>query len=153
MVDEDRVYRDLGARIRSFRRQAKLSQLALGRLLGVTFQQVQKYESGIDRISYGRMLMLLEIFGMGLGELTGVSAGPAGNAVSTDDLRLLGCLDSVWDGRAVRGLILGLCELPRRKGPVKGDSRKISRAGSSKGSVRKDSRKITASPRKSLVRK
>ncbi len=41
----------LGARIRAARVAAKMSQGALGAAVGVTFQQVQKYETGRDRVS------------------------------------------------------------------------------------------------------
>ena len=39
-----------------------MSQSALGKLLGVTFQQVQKYEKGVNRIGAGRLQSLAEIF-------------------------------------------------------------------------------------------
>ena len=38
--------KEIGKRIRSFRQDAGLSQEALAELIGVSFQQVQKYESG-----------------------------------------------------------------------------------------------------------
>jgi transcriptional regulator with XRE-family HTH domain len=42
MVDS----KEIGRRIRQFRQDAGLSQEALAEMIGVTFQQVQKYESG-----------------------------------------------------------------------------------------------------------
>ncbi len=41
----------LGARIRHARIAARLSQTALGDALGISFQQIQKYEIGKDRVS------------------------------------------------------------------------------------------------------
>lgn len=41
----------LGDRIRRRRREMQLSQSALGAKLGITFQQVQKYENGSNRVS------------------------------------------------------------------------------------------------------
>ncbi len=41
----------VGARLRLGRRLGKLSQDVLGQAAGVTFQQVQKYECGANRIS------------------------------------------------------------------------------------------------------
>ncbi len=41
----------IGANLRRIRTMAGLSQERLGELLGVTFQQVQKYEKGSNRIS------------------------------------------------------------------------------------------------------
>ncbi|KTS15941.1 hypothetical protein NS228_18385 [Methylobacterium indicum] len=41
----------VGARIAAFRRAKRISQTELGRAIGVTFQQVQKYEKGANRVS------------------------------------------------------------------------------------------------------
>ncbi len=45
----------VGARLRLRRKMMGLSQSALGTKVGVTFQQVQKYENGTNRISAGRL--------------------------------------------------------------------------------------------------
>jgi transcriptional regulator with XRE-family HTH domain len=45
----------VGARIRAQRLQNGLSQTALAEKLGVTFQQVQKYEKGVNRVGAGRL--------------------------------------------------------------------------------------------------
>lgn len=49
------IDRHVGAQIRARRLAMRLSQAALGRKLGVTFQAVQKYEGGLARISAGRL--------------------------------------------------------------------------------------------------
>ena len=41
----------LGARIRTARLVARMSQGALGKAVGISFQQVQKYENGGDRVA------------------------------------------------------------------------------------------------------
>jgi transcriptional regulator with XRE-family HTH domain len=41
----------IGDRIRSLRKQLGMSQSDLGELIGVRFQQVQKYENGANRVS------------------------------------------------------------------------------------------------------
>lgn len=51
----------IGARIRSYRQARKMSQGDIGKLLGVTFQQVQKYENGKNRVSGSRLVRLCEI--------------------------------------------------------------------------------------------
>lgn len=45
----------VGQRVRLRRGQLGLSRAALGQKLGVTFQQVQKYESGVNRMSCSRL--------------------------------------------------------------------------------------------------
>jgi transcriptional regulator with XRE-family HTH domain len=51
----------IGERIRSRRIQVGMSQVLLGQALGVTFQQVQKYEKGTNRVSAGRLLKMAEV--------------------------------------------------------------------------------------------
>ncbi len=41
----------IGANLRVLREQKRLSQKTLAKMLGVTFQQIQKYEKGISRLS------------------------------------------------------------------------------------------------------
>lgn len=50
----------VGSRVRLRRTMAKLSQEKLGEALGVTFQQVQKYEKGTNRIGASRMQQIAE---------------------------------------------------------------------------------------------
>lgn len=45
----------VGQRLRWRRRELRLTQEQLGEKLGLTFQQVQKYEKGVNRISAGRL--------------------------------------------------------------------------------------------------
>jgi len=52
---------DVGARVRLRRNMIGLSQEKLGESLGVTFQQVQKYEKGTNRISASKMQKISEI--------------------------------------------------------------------------------------------
>lgn len=45
----------VGQRVRAARANAGISQETLGAALGITFQQIQKYEKGTNRISASRM--------------------------------------------------------------------------------------------------
>jgi transcriptional regulator with XRE-family HTH domain len=49
------IDRHVGARVRMRRMLAGVSQEKLGESLGITFQQVQKYEKGSNRISASRL--------------------------------------------------------------------------------------------------
>jgi len=49
---------EIGAAIRSVRTIKGMSQTALGDVLGVTFQQLQKFESGINRLSASQLIVL-----------------------------------------------------------------------------------------------
>lgn len=57
--NEDRA---VAARIVALRKSRSLSQSALARALGVTFQQVQKYENGTNRITADRLAKLATLF-------------------------------------------------------------------------------------------
>ena len=48
----------IGARLRALRVAAGLSQAALGEVVGVTYQQIQKYECGKDRVAASTLQML-----------------------------------------------------------------------------------------------
>lgn len=54
----------VGSRVRLRRLMLGMSQDKLGEALGLTFQQVQKYEKGINRIGASRIFRLSEILGV-----------------------------------------------------------------------------------------
>jgi len=51
----------IGIKIREFRLQAGLTQERLAEELGITFQQVQKYEKGITKVNLVKLQQLSEI--------------------------------------------------------------------------------------------
>src|ERR1700760_502681 len=59
----------LGDRIRRRRRELHLSQSALGAKLGITFQQVQKYENGTNRVSATMLVKLADALELSVGEI------------------------------------------------------------------------------------
>ena len=71
--------RTVGFRIRSYREAAGLSQDRLAQSVGVTFQQIQKYEKGANRVSVGRLLAIAAALGVSVDLLmppTAASAHP-----------------------------------------------------------------------------
>ncbi|MBV9990194.1 MAG: helix-turn-helix transcriptional regulator [Alphaproteobacteria bacterium] len=54
----------VGSRVRLRRMLIGMSQERLGELLGLTFQQVQKYEKGVNRIGAGRLFDVARILGV-----------------------------------------------------------------------------------------
>lgn len=55
------IDRYVGMQVRAARRELKLTQDALGKLLDITFQQVQKYERGVNRISSGKLYEIASV--------------------------------------------------------------------------------------------
>lgn len=51
----------VGARLRERRLQMGLTQEKLGTMLGLTFQQVQKYERGVNRIAASRLFDIAKL--------------------------------------------------------------------------------------------
>jgi len=61
----------IGARLRARRRQMGLSQTELAAQLGVSFQQVQKYERGANRISASTLIAAAQALTTTVGWLVG----------------------------------------------------------------------------------
>ena len=70
---------EVGRRVRSRRLECRLSQTELADGIGVTFQQVQKYEKGTNRIGAGRLERISEKLGVPISfffdNVEGASAG------------------------------------------------------------------------------
>jgi transcriptional regulator with XRE-family HTH domain len=49
-------------KIREHRISRRMSQKRLGRIIGVSIQQIQKYENGINRVSAGKLYVLAKEF-------------------------------------------------------------------------------------------
>ncbi len=54
----------IGVRIRQIRKSGGLSQIELAERIGISFQQIQKYEKGSTRISVMRLQQLSEALGV-----------------------------------------------------------------------------------------
>jgi transcriptional regulator with XRE-family HTH domain len=69
---------EVAKRVRALRLQRGISQTELGGVLDVTFQQVQKYETGTNRISAGRLHQIAEVLDV---PVTYFYAGTEGNGI------------------------------------------------------------------------
>ena len=58
------IDKEIGSRMRMRRMLIGMSQEKLGEMLGLTFQQVQKYEKGANRIRVGRMIDIANVLGV-----------------------------------------------------------------------------------------
>lgn len=65
----DSIESSLGATLQRLRLSRGLNQTELGRRLGVSLQQVQKYESGRDRMAASTAFRIAEILGVEVGAL------------------------------------------------------------------------------------
>lgn len=108
----------VGQNIRICRLQKGLSQGELGRRIGVTFQQVQKYEKGANRVGASRLTQIADVLGVPIPTLFdgAPSVGQASPEQSPryllakpHSLRLLQGFDKI-DNDATRLAVLHLVE-------------------------------------------
>jgi transcriptional regulator with XRE-family HTH domain len=100
----------IGQRIKARRLIVGMSQERLGAALGITFQQVQKYEKGVNRIGAGRLHQVAEVLGVGTAYFyDGMPAsGPVPDDLFTSmmntphGLRLARAFDAISDTRLRR---------------------------------------------------
>ncbi|MCK1517505.1 helix-turn-helix transcriptional regulator [Bradyrhizobium sp. 190] len=77
----------VGARIRMLRVNRGMSQTMLAERIGVTFQQVQKYERGANRVGASRLSQIASVLGVSVGEL--FESPGAGSPGLSSPVRLL----------------------------------------------------------------
>ena len=70
------IDKHVGSRVRMRRMLAGVSQEKLGEALGLTFQQVQKYERGANRVSASMLVRIAQRLDTTVGELVGETATP-----------------------------------------------------------------------------
>ena len=101
----------VGARIRVFRTHRGLSQSDLAEKIGVAFQQVQKYESGANRVGASRLSRIAAALGIAIGELfepsqhkSPSSTSPFQLLAERDALRVLKAFARTTDPRVRRAI-------------------------------------------------
>ncbi len=59
----------VGQNVRALRAKRRISQLELGEALGLTFQQIQKYEKGTNRVSASKLHQIAVFLGVEISAL------------------------------------------------------------------------------------
>jgi transcriptional regulator with XRE-family HTH domain len=114
------VDRLVGHRLRVARTSRKLSQTQLGEASGITFQQVQKYEKGTNRVSASRLFEFATLLGVdisyffeGAGSSPDLgSIEPPKFDVSQVDVDILRALWAIKDPQLKRKLLALITSLP-----------------------------------------
>jgi transcriptional regulator with XRE-family HTH domain len=111
----------VGERIRLLRKRRKMSQQELGTALGVTFQQVQKYENGKNRVGASRLHMVAIALDVPIGELfdgtartTSTSRATKSVAFDPEALRLAEAFVKISD-KELRSSLVDVAEAMARK--------------------------------------
>ena len=103
--------REVGRRIRMRRRELGLSQTTWGDAINLTFQQVQKYENGANRVSAGRLQNIAKFLNVPISfffdDLGGSGSGSEISAMldSAYSLRLLKAFSKIKDRPVQRSTV------------------------------------------------
>ncbi|WP_439398960.1 helix-turn-helix domain-containing protein [Bradyrhizobium sp. PMVTL-01] len=76
----------IGKRIRQRRLEQNISQAELGNTLGVSFQQIQKYEKGVNRVGATRLAAIAQALGCDLAFFLPTADRPKAASVLDDFL-------------------------------------------------------------------
>jgi transcriptional regulator with XRE-family HTH domain len=115
------IDRHVGSRVRMRRMMLGMSQEKLGNALGLTFQQVQKYEKGANRIGAGRLHHISHVLQVPVafffegaprvpGQPEGIGAAPSPNYVteflaSSDGLALIKAFTRIKEPTLRRSIV------------------------------------------------
>jgi transcriptional regulator with XRE-family HTH domain len=111
--------REIGARMRARRLQLGLSQSDLAEQLGVSFQQVQKYERGANRVAASTLMTAASGLGVSIGWLVGEDAPEEGEkellqALSRQGaIEILQAFNAITDPRRRNALLALAQEMAR----------------------------------------
>jgi transcriptional regulator with XRE-family HTH domain len=109
----------VGRRIRTRRLLLGVTQTQLAQQLGVSFQQVQKYENGANRVGAGRLVQIAQTLGLPIDTLLQGLNTPSRKPVQGDDpfvllsngaaVRLAQAFSQISD-RQIRNALVSLAE-------------------------------------------
>jgi transcriptional regulator with XRE-family HTH domain len=106
----------VGERIRMWRTERKISRITLGEALGLTGQQIQKYESGTNRIGASRLQRICAVLEIPVSYLFEVALGspPAKGGMpqdvvdfmeSEEGMRFVAAFERIADRKMRRGIV------------------------------------------------
>jgi transcriptional regulator with XRE-family HTH domain len=106
--------KNIGERIKRYRLAANMSQMALAEKIGISYQQLQKYEKGINNISVFRLQQISEALKIPISnfledlETERVSEEINEYGLSKEEKKLLSLFRRIDDKDIRRGLLLEL---------------------------------------------
>ncbi|MBF0561590.1 MAG: helix-turn-helix domain-containing protein [Alphaproteobacteria bacterium] len=97
----------VGQRIREFRILRGLTQQGLAKAIGLTFQQVQKYERGGNRIGAGRLVQIAQVLDLPVSALFDVESCSSKNATQALSRKAIAvaCLVDRVDGNVAEAAL------------------------------------------------
>jgi transcriptional regulator with XRE-family HTH domain len=106
----------VGERIRMWRTERKISRISLGEAIGLTDQQIQKYETGINRIGASRLQRICAVLEIPVSSLfEGALGSPPGEGGMPQDIvdfmeseegvRFVAAFERITDRKMRRGIV------------------------------------------------
>lgn len=126
------VDKHVGSRVRMRRIMLGMSQEKLGEALGLTFQQIQKYEKGTNRVGASRIQQISEVLQVPVSFLfEGVPTGPNGDSfgegaspayvsdflATSEGLALTRAFTRIADSKLRRSIVDLVEQIADREGP------------------------------------
>lgn len=105
------VDQHVGRAIRELRRRQNVSQEKLAEILGLTFQQVQKYEKGSNRVSASKLFEVSQALGVGIDHFFRGVNGEGAAGVAEAGVEFTHDAPMTAEGREIDHLLV---ELPRK---------------------------------------
>ena len=106
-----KIDQTVGRNIKRLRIARKMNQKTLAERVGVTFQQIQKYESGVNRVSASRLYSLAMVFGLPVRALFSDLECPGGDlsehGLSISSISLALMIEEIQD-ESVKGYLIAL---------------------------------------------
>lgn len=116
------VDRLVGQRVRVLRLANGLSQTSLAQEIGVSFQQLQKYENGTNRISASKLYMIANALNVQVASLFEDAAeGTTGRPPTSAELRIIAKLSQLTDEN-LKGRVLDFISALAKSPPGKSGS-------------------------------
>jgi transcriptional regulator with XRE-family HTH domain len=106
-VELRKISLNIGQCIRQTRKSMGMSQMELGKRIGVSYQQIQKYENGKSHASVERLRQIANALDMPARDLLGTNAPPAefpGAGLDEKELEILTLLRKIKDDSLREGI-------------------------------------------------
>lgn len=100
MMDEEALARDIGKRLKVLRLQRRKSLQAIASRLGISYQQMRKYETGQNRISASTLYRAAGVLGVDIAlffDQSSRSLEPSGKCGALAEDGLTAALDRIHD--------------------------------------------------------
>ena len=94
---------DVGAKLKKLREENKLSQEALAESIGISSQQLHKYETGKNKISFDKLEIIAEKFGVDLNYFSSLDFGRNYVSISKKEKSVLRVYHQINEKKLMEG--------------------------------------------------